>query len=79
MLERRVALILFFMLVSVFGDARADSPKPKDGPLGMKFVPLPKGTFFMGWNGDIGKVKKTEIKQDFEIAIPVSTSTLSKS
>jgi formylglycine-generating enzyme required for sulfatase activity len=42
--------------------------KPKDGPLGMKFVPLPKGDFYMGGGG--GKAgKKTEIKEDFEIAV----------
>jgi formylglycine-generating enzyme required for sulfatase activity len=35
----------------------------------MKFVPLPKGTFYMGWNGEKGSAKKTEIKEDFEIAI----------
>ena len=27
---------------------RAEPPKPREGPLGMKFVPLPKGTFYMG-------------------------------
>ena len=30
--------------------AWAEPPKPKDGPLGMKFVPMPKGAFYMGWN-----------------------------
>lgn len=44
-------------------------PKLKDGPLGMKFVSLPKGTFYMGWNGEKGSAKKTEIKKDFEIAV----------
>ncbi len=40
----------------------------KDNTLGMKFVPLPKGTFYMGGGG--GKVgTKTEIKEDFEIAV----------
>ena len=34
----------------------------------MKFVPLPKGMFFMGWNLR-KKGMKTEIKEDFEIAI----------
>ena len=47
----------------------AQAPKPKDGPLGMKFVPLPKATFYMGWNGEKGSAKKTEIKEDFEIAV----------
>jgi eukaryotic-like serine/threonine-protein kinase len=41
----------------------------QDGPLGMKFVKMPKGTFWMGW-GSIGKPesKQVEIKQDFELA-----------
>ena len=51
----------------------AQPPKPKDGPLGMKFVPLPKATFYMGWNGTKGSAKKTEIKEDFEIAIHTVT------
>jgi formylglycine-generating enzyme required for sulfatase activity len=49
--------------------AWAEPPKPKDAPQGMKFVPLPKGTFYMGWNGKEGSAKKTEIKEDFEIAV----------
>ena len=49
--------------------AAAQPPKPRDGPLGMKFVPLPKGSFYMGWHGDKGSGRKTEIKEDFEIAI----------
>lgn len=49
--------------------AWAAPPGPKDGPLGMKFVPMPKGTFYMGWDGTKGSAKKTEIKEDFEIAI----------
>ena len=51
----------------------AQAPKPKDGPLGMKFVPLPKATFYMGWDGREGAAKKTEIKEDFEIAIHTVT------
>jgi formylglycine-generating enzyme required for sulfatase activity len=51
----------------------AQAPKPKDGPLGMKFVPLPKATFYMGWDGTKGSAKKTEIKEDFEIAIHTVT------
>jgi formylglycine-generating enzyme required for sulfatase activity len=50
----------------------AEPPKPKDGPLGMKFVPLPKATFFMGGGGG-RKGEKTEIKEDFEIAIHTVT------
>src|ERR1700690_1339277 len=51
----------------------AQAPKPKEGPLGIKFVPLPKATFYMGWNGEKGSAKKTEIKEDFEIAIHTVT------
>ena len=54
---------------AVGAPAPAKPPKPKDGPLGMKFVRLPKGTFYMGWNSAKGSAKKTEIKEDFEIAI----------
>ena len=35
----------------------------------MTFVRLPKGTFYMGWDGDAGRAMKTEIKEDFEIAV----------
>ena len=48
------------------------SPVIHDDPLSMKFVRLPKGTFYMGGGG--GKAgQKTEIKQDFEIAIHTVT------
>ena len=47
--------------------------KPREGPLRMKFVPLPKGTFYMGWDGTNGSAKKTEIKADFQIAIHTVT------
>jgi serine/threonine protein kinase len=50
-----------------------EPPKPKDGPLGMKFVPLPMATFYMGWDGAKGSARKTEIKKDFEIAIHAVT------
>jgi len=51
----------------------AEPPKPKDGPLWMKFVALPKGTTYLGWDGTKGSAKKTEIKEDFEIAIHTVT------
>jgi formylglycine-generating enzyme required for sulfatase activity len=36
----------------------------------MKFVPLPKETFYMGWDSGLGKkATKSEIKEDFEIAV----------
>ena len=34
----------------------------------MTFVRLPKGTFYMGWDGEKNG-EKTEIKEDFEIAV----------
>jgi formylglycine-generating enzyme required for sulfatase activity len=58
---------------AVVAPAPAEPPKPKDGPLGMKFVPLPKGTFYMGWDGNKDSARKTEIKEDFEIAIHTVT------
>jgi formylglycine-generating enzyme required for sulfatase activity len=39
----------------------------------MTFVRLPKGTFYMGWNGAPGSANKTEIKEDFEIAVHAVT------
>jgi formylglycine-generating enzyme required for sulfatase activity len=64
-----VALFILTLLGGAGGIASAAPPEPKDGPLGMMFVPLPKGTTYQGWNGKKGSAKKTEIKEDFEIAI----------
>ena len=68
-------LVCAFCLTAVLtaNSAGAEPPKPKDGPQGMKFVPLPKGTLYMGWNGKEGSAKKTEIKEDFEIAVHAVT------
>ncbi len=41
----------------------------RDDSVMMTFVRLPKGTFYMGWDGTPGSAKKTEIKEDFEIAV----------
>ena len=57
-----------------------DKPKPQEHPsslvlkedtnsLGMKFVHLQKGTFYMGWDSEKKKCEKTEIKEDFEIGV----------
>jgi formylglycine-generating enzyme required for sulfatase activity len=64
---------LVVVLVASLGSDGAPLPPPpraqvKEGPMGMKFVPLPKGTFFMGYDGQ-KKGVKTEIKNDFEIAV----------
>jgi formylglycine-generating enzyme required for sulfatase activity len=77
MLERRIVYVTFVVaalggLLAAVGSARAEPPAPKDGPLGMKFVPLPKATFYMGWDGK-KKGVKTEIMEDFEIAIHTVT------
>jgi len=39
----------------------------------MTFVRLPKGKFYMGWNGEPGSAKETEIPEDFEIAVHLVT------
>ncbi|MFN9368241.1 MAG: formylglycine-generating enzyme family protein [Planctomycetia bacterium] len=57
----------------VAATALAEPPTPKDGPLGMRFVPLPKGTTYLGWNGKPGSAVKTQIEEDFEIAIHTVT------
>jgi serine/threonine protein kinase/formylglycine-generating enzyme required for sulfatase activity len=45
----------------------ADAVLKRDDGILMTFVPLPKGTFYMGWDGRTKGVR-TEIKEDFEIA-----------
>ena len=67
-----VASCLLVALPGSLAAQPAKPPTPKDGPLGMKFVPLPKATFYMGWTG-VQRGKKTEIKEDFEIAIHTVT------
>ena len=43
--------------------------RERDDSVLMTFVRLPKGTFYMGWDGKKGSAKETEIKEDFEIAV----------
>jgi len=78
MLSRRILFASCLVValsgaLAVVGAPAPERVKAKDGPLGMKFVSLPKGTFYMGWNGEKGSAKKTEIKEDFEIAIHTVT------
>jgi formylglycine-generating enzyme required for sulfatase activity len=47
----------------------ADNVRERDESVMMTFVHLPKGTFYMGWDGDKNEGVKTEIKEDFEIAV----------
>ena len=46
----------------------ADAVLERDDSILMTFVRLPKGTFYMGWDGT-KKGVKTEIAEDFEIAV----------
>jgi serine/threonine protein kinase/formylglycine-generating enzyme required for sulfatase activity len=46
----------------------ADAVLDRDSSVLMTFVRLPKGTFYMGWDGP-KKGVKTEIEEDFEIAV----------
>ncbi len=43
--------------------------RERDDSVLMTFVRLPKGTFYMGWDGKPGSAKATEIKEDFDIAL----------
>jgi hypothetical protein len=49
-----------------------DAVLERDDSVPMTFVPLPRGTFYMGWDGN-KKGVKTEIKEDFEIAVHAVT------
>jgi len=51
------------------GCSPAGAVRERDDSVLMTFVRLPKGTFYMGWDGRPGSAKKTEIKEDFEIAL----------
>jgi formylglycine-generating enzyme required for sulfatase activity len=75
MYSRLLVCASCLIAVLTANSAWTEPPKPKDGPLGMKFVPLPKATFYMGWNGEKGSAKKTKIKEDFEIAIHTVTQS----
>ena len=50
------------------GCSPAGAVRERDDNVLMTFVRLPKGTFYMGWGGQ-KKGVKTEIKEDFEIAL----------
>jgi formylglycine-generating enzyme required for sulfatase activity len=52
------------------GSEPADAVLERDNSVLMTFVRLPKGTFYMGWDGHWPfKGVRTEIKEDFEIAV----------
>src|SRR5262249_53514791 len=54
------------------GCAPADVVLERDSSVLMTFVRLPKGTFYMGWDGK-KKGVRTEIEEDFEIAVHTMT------
>jgi formylglycine-generating enzyme required for sulfatase activity len=47
----------------------ADAVLEHDNSILMTFVRLPKATFYMGWDDKKKKAKKTEIMEEFEIAV----------
>jgi formylglycine-generating enzyme required for sulfatase activity len=51
------------------GCVPADAVRERDDSVLMTFVRLPKGTFYRGWEYRPFSAKKTEIKEDFEIAV----------
>jgi formylglycine-generating enzyme required for sulfatase activity len=51
------------------GCSPADAVRERDDSVLMTFVRLPKGTFYLGWDGQPGSAKQAEIKEDFEIAV----------
>jgi formylglycine-generating enzyme required for sulfatase activity len=51
----------------------ADAVAERDRSPLWTFVRLPKGTFYMGWDGQKGSAKKTAISEDFEIAVHAVT------
>ncbi len=46
-----------------------DAVRERDPSILMTFVPMKKGTTYLGWNGTPGSAKKKEIQEDFEIAV----------
>jgi serine/threonine protein kinase/formylglycine-generating enzyme required for sulfatase activity len=51
------------------GCTPAEAVRKRDNSILMTFVPMKKGTFYMGWDGTPGSAKKTEIEEGFEIAV----------
>jgi formylglycine-generating enzyme required for sulfatase activity len=59
-----------WLLVPMLPLLGGDREKASQGPLvaAMKFVKVPKGTFWMGWDSHDRQCKQVQIKQDFELA-----------
>lgn len=59
-----------FVLVPALPLSGHQGGKDQEDPLpaAMKFVKVPKGTFWMGWTSDRKQSKEATIKEDFELA-----------
>lgn len=55
--------------IAAAGCEPADAVRERDVSVLMTFVPMKKGTTYLGWDGTPGSAKKTEITADFEIAV----------
>jgi formylglycine-generating enzyme required for sulfatase activity len=69
-LVRSLALVAFMLVPALPLVGSQGGGKEKEDPLiaGMKFVKVPKGTFWMGWNSKDKQSSQVEIKEDFELA-----------
>ena len=65
-----VMLPALFLALPLLGGAADRGDKGKDDPLiaAMKFVKVPKGTFWMGGGSAKPPTRQVEIKEDFELA-----------
>jgi formylglycine-generating enzyme required for sulfatase activity len=63
-------LLGLMVALAQLGDAKGQEGKGKDDALiaAMKFVKVPKGTFWMGWDSVTKTSKQVEIRRDFELA-----------
>ena len=69
-LVRSLAMVAFVLVPALPLLGSHGGGKDKEDALiaAMKFVKLPKGTFWMGWDSDFKQSKQVEIKEDFELA-----------
>jgi formylglycine-generating enzyme required for sulfatase activity len=62
--------LVAFVLAPALPLVGSQGGKDKEDPLiaAMKFVKVPKGTFWMGWDSTNKQSKQVQIKEDFELA-----------
>jgi formylglycine-generating enzyme required for sulfatase activity len=65
-----VSVIVPLSALPLQGSAGHPGGKDKEDPLvaEMKFVKVPRGSFWMGWDSDKKESKQVEIKEDYELA-----------